>query len=320
MGEGLVVAVVGGGAWGLALAAARTGHATLLLSRRARDGALPPGVTLARDDAEIAHRARLIVLAVPSGVARDVTRSLGAHLDGSHFVVHGVRGLVRPKAQHDEGRLETITDVVRDETPARRLGALGGPVVASDLLAGRPSVMVCGSSYPEVNRALRSAFAAPTLRLYETGDLRGLEWASALVGCLAIAVGYARGLGLSPGLLAAVITRAVEEGARLAAAAGGQERTLLGLAGYGDLLASIAQTGRPEVGIGEALAAGRPLEQILGEAQQRVEAVELAGLIVAWAEAAGLRAPILGALARTILPGRASDTLVQELMTGPTDA
>ena len=321
----LVVGVVGGGPWGLALAAAaaRTGRTTLLLSRRAKDGTLPPGVTLAGDDAEIARRARLIVLAVPSGVAREVARSLGAHLDGRHFVVHGVRGLVshkvpegRAHAVMDDG-LETISDVVRDETPARRLGALGGPVVASDLLAGRPSVMVCGSSYPEVNQALRSAFASPTLRLFDTSDLPGLEWASALVGCLAIAVGYARGLGLSPGLLAAVITRAVEEAARIAAAAGGHERTLLGLAGYGDLLASIAQTERPEVGIGAALAAGRPLAQILAEATHRVEAVELTGRIVAWAEAAGLRAPILGALAHSVLPGRASNLVIQELMTGP---
>lgn len=308
------VAVVGGGAWGLALAAAvaRTGRATLLLSRRAQDGALPPGVTLARDVAEVGQRGRLVILAVPSGVAREVARSLGAHLDGRHFVVHGVRGLV------GDG-LETISGVVHDETPARRLGALGGPALASDLLAGRPCVMVCGSHYPEVNRALRGAFESPTLRLYQTADLLGLEWASALVGCLAIGVGYARGLGLGPGLLAAVITRAVEEAARLAAAAGGHDRTLLGLAGYGDLLASIGQTERPEVRIGEALAAGRPLDQVLADVNQRVEAVELTGRIVAWAASAGVRTPILSALAHSILPGRTSDTLVNEMMTSPLD-
>ena len=97
-----VVGVVGGGAWGLALAAAasRTGGTTMLLSRRARvasgngscDGVLPAGIVLARDDAELGERARLIVLAIPSSVARDVARSLGAHIDGRHFVVHGVRG------------------------------------------------------------------------------------------------------------------------------------------------------------------------------------------------------------------------------------
>jgi len=247
---------------------------------------------------------------VPSGVAREVVRALGAHVDGRHFVVHGVRGLVGES-------METISSVVRDETPVRRVGALGGPALAADLLAGRPSVMVCGSHYPEVNRALQQAFGSPTLRLYATEDLLGLEWASALVGCLAIGVGYARGVGLGPGLMAAVITRAVEEGARLAAAAGGNERTLLGLAGYGDLLASIAQAERPEVLVGEALAAGKTLEQALSQVSQRVEAVELTARIVTWAESAGIRAPVFGALAHGILRGRASDALIRELMTGP---
>lgn len=304
------VAVIGGGAWGLALAgaAARTGGTTLLLSRRAHDGSLPPGVTLARDDAEIGRRARLVLLAVPSSAVRDVARSLGAHVDGRHFVVHGVRGLVGDA-------METISDVVRDETPARRLGALGGPALASDLIAGRPSVMVCGSQYPEVNRAVQAAFGGPQLRLYTTDDRLGLEWASALVGCLAIAVGYARAVGLGPGLLAAFITRAVEEAARLAAAAGGQERTLLGLAGYGDLLASIEQTERPEVLLGEALAKGKSLPQALAEAKQRVEAVELAARVVAWAGERGVPAPIFGALAHGVLAGRATGTMVHDLMT-----
>jgi glycerol-3-phosphate dehydrogenase (NAD(P)+) len=306
------VAVVGGGAWGIALAAAaaRTGGTTLLLSRRAHDGALPAGVTLARSEAEVGERARLVVLAVPSGVAREVARALGDHLGGGHLVVHGVRGLVGDA-------METIADVVRDETPVRRLGALGGPVLASELAAGLPGVMVCGSRYPEVNRAVREVFDSATLRLSTTSDLLGLEWASALVGCLAIAVGYARGARLGPGLLAAVITRAVEEAASIAAAAGGEERTLLGLAGYGDLLASITQTERPEVLLGEALAAGKTLEQALAGAGQRVEAVELTGRIVAWAARSGVEAPMLASLARRILGGGSPQGLVGDLMAGP---
>jgi glycerol-3-phosphate dehydrogenase (NAD(P)+) len=314
------VAVVGGGAWGVALAAAaaRTGGPTLLVSRRSLDGSLPPGVTLAEDDRGLGSKARLIVLAVPSSVAHAVARSLGAHLDGRHYVVHGVRGLVPVKAPLSSAGLpppETISDVVRDETPVRRVGALGGPALASDLLAGRPTVMICASRYPEVNRAVMSAFGSSSLRLYGTADLAGLEWASALVACLAIAVGFARGVGLGPGLLAAFITVAVEEAARLTECAGGSERTVLGLGGYGDLLASIAQTERPEVVLGEALARGKTLAQALAEAGQRVEAVELAEVIASWAEARGLAAPILAALARQILPGRASAALVNDLMT-----
>jgi glycerol-3-phosphate dehydrogenase (NAD(P)+) len=267
-------------------------------------------VTLARSEAEVGERARLVVLAVPSGVARDVARSLGAHLGGEHFVVHGVRGLVGDA-------METISDVVRDETPVRRLGALGGPALASELAAGLPGVMVCGSRYPEVNRAVRQVWSSATLRLSTTSDLLGLEWASALVGCLAIAVGYARGARLGPGLLAAVITRAVEEAASLTAAAGGEERTLLGLAGYGDLLASIAQAERPEVLLGEALAAGKSLEQALAGAGQRVEAVDLAARVVAWAGRSGVDAPIFAALSHGILAGGSRDALIAELMAGP---
>ncbi len=313
------VGVIGGGTWGVALAAAasRTGGPTLILSRRVHNGEVPPGIEVARDAAELAGRARLIVLAVPSAVAREVARSLGPHLDGGHFVVHGVRGLVRRADDATGGEdLETISGIVRDETPARRVGALGGPALASDLLAARPTVMVCGSRYREVILAMRAAFGGPMLRLAATEDLLGLEWASALVGCLAIGIGYARGVGLGPGLVAAVITRAVEEAARLAAFAGGDDRTLLGLAGYGDLLASIAQTERPEVLVGEALAKGKPLEQALAEAKQRVEAVDLSRHLTAWAEARGVRAPLLGTLSGSILAGRAPDALVRELMTG----
>ncbi len=250
------VAVVGGGAWGLALAAAaaRTGKTVLLLSRRlAGDGAtaaLPPGVALARDHREIAARTRLIILAIPSSAARVSARALGEHIDGRHMVVHGVRGLVGDA-------METIGDVVREESPARRIGALGGPALVDDLLAGRPSVLVCGSQFPEVGVAVSECFTHETLRLYTTHDRRGLEWASALVGCLAIGMGYAQGIGASPGLVAALLSRSVHEAGRLAEAAGGEERTLLGLAGYGDLLAATGQERRPEILLGRALAKGR---------------------------------------------------------------
>jgi glycerol-3-phosphate dehydrogenase (NAD(P)+) len=308
----LGVAVIGGGAWGLALAAAaaRTEGTTLVYSRRTLNGALPRGVQQAHDLREVAEKARLIFFAAPSDVARLVARQLGDHIDGRHFVVHGVRGLVGEE-------LLTISAVMREETPARRVGALGGPAVASDLAAGKPSVLVCGSRFPEVNNAVCAALVTPQLRLYSTDDLRGLEWASALVGCMSIGVGYAQAIGLSPALMAAVTSRSVHEAARLAAAAGGEERTLLGLAGYGDLLASISQHERPEIAIGEALAKGASLEEALKAAHQRVEAVELIPRLAAWAERRGVRAPIFTAMARGVFTHRAPQELVHELMTGP---
>jgi glycerol-3-phosphate dehydrogenase (NAD(P)+) len=313
------VAVVGGGAWGLALAAAaaRTGKNAIVLSRRALAGALPEGVTLAKDERDVAERARLIIFAVPSGVARVSARSLGDHVDGRHLVVHGVRGLV---GREDGDGLETIGDVLRDETPARRIGALGGPALVDDLLAGRPSVLVCGSQFPEVSLALSQCFTHETLRLYTTHDLRGLEWASALVGCLAIGMGYAQGIGASPGLVAALLSRSVHEAGRIAEAAGGEERTLLGLAGYGDLLAATGQEKRPEIVLGRALARGTTLEAALAAAEHRIEAVELVPKVAAWARRAGVRTPILDMLVSGVLSSKPTREILHEMMTGPLEA
>jgi glycerol-3-phosphate dehydrogenase (NAD(P)+) len=283
------VGVVGGGAWGvaLALAASRAGAEVTLYSRRA-EAHCKDKVRTTADYADVA-RARLVVIAVPSTVVRDVARALGDHLDGSHLVVHGIRGL-------SADRLDTVSDIVRRETPARRLGALGGPVQASELLEGRPSAMVCGSRYPEVIAAVTAAFQHGALRVYGTPDLRGLEWASALVGCLSVGVGFADQAGAGPGLLAALISRGVDEAARIAAAAGADERTILGLGGYGDLLASIRLADRPEVILGRALARGLPLDEAVTEARLRVEAIALIPRVIAFAREARVHAVTFDAL------------------------
>lgn len=299
------VGIIGGGPWGvaLALAASRTGASVVLHTRREHPEG-DRGVRATRDYAEVA-KARLLVIAVPSGVAREVLRGLGDHLDGSHLVIHGVRGL-------GSEMLDTVSDIVREETPARRLGALGGPVQADELTAGRPSAMVCGSHYPEVIAAVTRAFQSSSLRVYGTPDLRGLEWASALVGCLAIGVGYAEQAGAGPGLLAALISRGVDEAARIAEAAGAEERTMLGLGGYGDLLASIALDDRPEVLLGKALARGSSLEAATAEARLRVEAVPLIPRIVAFAREQRVPATTFEALV-DMMNGASSQSIIERM-------
>ena len=311
-GAARAVAVIGGGPWGLALASAagRAGSKTWLYSRQSRVGALPDGVSQAHDYRQVAEVARLVILAVPSQTTDEVARAMGDYLDGRHFVVHGIRGLAKDA-------MLPLSEVIRRESPVRRVGAIGGPVSPSELIAGKPSVMVIGSAYPEVRRAFIDAFGSPSLRLYETDDLRGLEWASALVGCLMIGVGYAKAAGFGPGLIAALISRGIQEVGRMAAAAGGNEHTLLGLAGYGDLLASVEQPERPEILLGAALAQGKTLEEARAAAKLRVEALTLIPRVVEWAVAHQVKAPIFHALANGVLSARAATAVVHELMTSP---
>ena len=306
------VSVIGGGVWGAALAraAAHTGARVALFSKRTFEGALPEHVVQVKSFKEAASHARLLVLAVPSTVAHTVAHELGDYIDGSHYVVHGVRGLAEPE-------LATVSEVVRKETAARRVGALGGPVLADELARNLPSVMVVGSRFPDLRNEVHEAFSSPTLRIYSIEDVTGLEWASALMGCLAIAIGYARGLDASPGLVAAFITRSVHEASRIAEAAGGDPNTLLGLAGFGDLLAAITQEERPEVLFGIALAKGASTEEALKAAKLRVEAATLIPKVAAWAEERSVRAPIFRALADGVAHTKDARTILHELMTGP---
>lgn len=321
------VGVIGGGAWGVALAqaATRTGSNVILHTRRElrpdtggagelqRDLPVPGErgekgrITRSSSWKEVAA-ARLLVIAVPSNVVRQVARQLGDHLDGAHLVVHGIRGL-------GTENLETISDVLRDETPVRRLGALGGPVQASDLQKGLASAMIVGSHFGEVTTAVKRAFHSKSLRVYTTPDLRGLEWASALVGCLSIGVGFAKEAGAGPALIAALISQGVDEAARIVGAAGAEAATMHGLAGVGDLLASIALEDRPEVVVGRALARGRSVDEAVQDARLRVEAIELLPRLLAFAKDKGIATPGVDGLVR-LLQGAKPEAILARLFAG----
>jgi glycerol-3-phosphate dehydrogenase (NAD(P)+) len=316
----LRVGIVGGGPWGIALAraVARTGNDVTIHTRReTKDGRL---IKSTHDYADLAA-CRLIVLATPSSVVAEVARALGDHLDGSHLVVHGIRGLSPHDPEKREGgaaredTLRTVSDVLREETPVRRLGALGGPVQADELHHGTASALVVGSHYPEVTSAVTKAFSGPWLRVYSTHDLKGLELASAMVGCMAVGVGFAKESGAGPGLQAALISRAVHDAGRLAVLAGAEEPTIYGLGGYGDLLSSIALERRPEVVFGRALAQGKSVGQAIEAATLRVEAVALIPRLVAFARAHSIQAPAFDGLAR-MLEGHKPEEILGKFFQG----
>jgi len=306
------VAVLGGGKWGVALAAAagRIGGDVLLVSRRDVE-VTPRGVRIARE-VRSAAEAKLIVMAVPSSVALEVIQQLGPHLDAEHILVHASRGLVGDS-------LQTITEIIVASGRTELVGALGGPVLAADLLAGEPSVIVCGASADEVGYTFVKRFMTASLRVYTTSDVRGVEWATALIGCLATLVGYAQQSGLSAGLIAAMITRGVQEASRIVAKAGGDGKTLLGLAGYGELLAAVSQRERPELLLGGALARGLPLEDAARGMKSSVEAATLAPRLARWIESKRVRAPIFMALADDVLTGRPTAEIIEKLMTLPVE-
>lgn len=305
------VGVLGGGRWGEALATAvqRTGKSALLCTRRQEEHERLRGndVETTRDMGELAKRCTLILMAVPSDVVRPVSRQLGDVLDGAHLLVHGVRGL------SGEG-LAPVSAVIRDETPCRRVGALGGPALADEIIAGRPGVIAAASHYPEVTSAVSEALAGPLMRVSCTHDLVGLEWASALNGCLFVALGYARAIGLNAALTAGLLLRGVHEAARVGVAAGADEKTFFSLAGIGDVMAAMGQDDRPECRLGAALAKGKSLDEARVDAGMRVEAITLAPRVLAFARERRIDAALFESITLALSGKVSTEEILARLM------
>jgi glycerol-3-phosphate dehydrogenase (NAD(P)+) len=302
----LRVGVVGAGGFGraIALASARHGHEVVLWSRGDRD--LPDPIRMSTDVADI-RDCELVFLAVPARHAVEVTEQLGEVVDGRHSMVHVSRGLVGAE-------LKTITQVIRDKTVCRRLGALAGPLVADALAEGRPSGAILGTGFPELTDMVREALGGAGLRIYETRDVVGVELASATVGFLTVVLAYGQEVGLDPSTLAVLATRGIVEVARIGQTLGAKESTFMGLAGLGDLIAAVAGDQRPELRLGRALAQGVDLSNAVGEAGAYVEGIDVASHLIEHARRLGLETPISSTFV-AVTEGRLSqDDAIQALM------
>jgi glycerol-3-phosphate dehydrogenase (NAD(P)+) len=307
------VGVLGAGSFGLGLASAatRVGRQVILWTRGETRDVPEPLARSATSELASLGEAELIFLAAPSAYVRGLAAQLGAHLDGSHLLVHVSRGLAEPG-------LTTLTDVLREVTPCRRVGALAGPLVAESLREGSPGGGVVGTLFPEVAQAVRDAIAGPALQILHSEDVVGVELASAMVGVLSAAAGYARAIGLGPSALAVLLTRGMREGMEIGVTLGGERATFAGLAGMADLMAAVAGDGRPEYRLGEALARGSSLHEAAREAGAHIEAITMARRLLDHAARRGLRTPILDTLARVFQGSLTPDGAIAELMARPT--
>lgn len=252
----------------------------------------------------------LVFMAVPSPHVENIAAALGRYLDGSHVIAHVSRGLIGED-------LQTLSELLRRVTPVRRIGVLAGPLVAAGLAEGQPGGAIVGTLFPEVSGAVREAIGGPRLRIYSTDDVIGVELASAFVGMVGVALGYAKAAGYGPATLAVLATRAMAEAVRLGERRGAEERTFAGLAGTGDLIAAVADDGRPEIAVGKALFEGADLAHATHQNGAYVEGIAIARQVVDYAHRHGIETPIASAMTRLIRGGANPTALVNELMARP---
>ncbi|MEQ1943625.1 NAD(P)H-dependent glycerol-3-phosphate dehydrogenase [Mesorhizobium sp. VNQ89] len=316
------IAVLGGGAWGTALAMQmhRAGHEVRLWARNAdmveaiRAGANArylPGVTIDADlgaTTDAAHAldgADCVLVVTPAQALRTVLGSIGRHIPEAAPLVLCAKGI-----EHDTGLL--LSQIAGEFLPYNPIAALSGPSFAADLARGLPTAVVIASQEEERAAELAQAFSTERFRCYSTGDLVGVEIGGALKNVFAIAAGAVTGAGLGASAQAAMVTRGFVELRRIAQSFGAEQETVMGLSGLGDLLLTCGSAQSRNFAYGLALGRGESLE-----GRPLAEGVATAGIAARIAADRGISAPIISAVA-AILAGRLTITeAVSALMTRP---
>ena len=323
------ILVVGGGAFGTTLAhslAAIDRRVLLWVRREEQAHAINdshenpghlPGVKLAKgleattDLAEGVRRSPVILVVVPSRWFRKTAREIGDHLAGDQILVHATKGI-------ELGSFKRMSEVLKEETCALKVGVLSGPNLAREIAMGKPAGALVASRYDEVVHRVQGLFQGSKLRLYGGHDVIGAELGGAFKNIIALAAGVVDGLGLGDNMKALLITRGLSEMARFGVALGADVFTFGGLAGIGDLMATCASPLSRNHQVGTRLAAGESIKDIEASMSSVAEGVPTTRAVHENAEARGIDLPIVRAVQGVLYGGVAPAEAIRELLQSPT--
>ena len=320
------IAVIGGGAWGtaLALTCARAGRTVSLWEADPanaahlavhRESRFLPGVRLddriavVADLAEAA-RAEAVLLVVPAQALRAVTKALAPLLTLGTPVIVCAKGIER-------GTQKFMTEVVAECAPAATPVILSGPSFAADVARGLPTAVTLAAADEALAAALAKAIGSATFRPYHSTDVRGVELGGAAKNVLAIAAGVVTGRGLGASAQAALTTRGFAELARFGRAYGARAETMTGLSGLGDLLLTCSSPQSRNFSFGIALGRGQKPEDIHGGL---AEGVFTAPVLLAMAGEREVDMPIAAAVAALLDGTLTVEAAIESLLTRPLKA
>lgn len=322
-----VLAVLGAGSWGTALAIliAQNGFRTLLWGRdaarqaqlaHAREntrylpGARFPDNLLVREDLlETIEATEHVLVATPSHAFRATLEAIKDRLRSEIVVAWATKGL-----EPTTGQLlsQVASEVLGDK---RAIGLISGPTFAKEVAQGLPTAVAVAGRDPASAEIISTWLRSERVRVYTGCDLVGVELGGAIKNVLAIATGISDGLGLGANARAALITRGLAEMRRLTEAMGGKPETVMGLAGIGDLVLTCTDNQSRNRQVGLALGKGRKLQMTLAEIGQVAEGVATAREVHQLAQRMRVEMPITEQVFRVLFeslsPQAAADALLK---------
>ena len=268
----------------------------------------PPNLVACPDLGKCLAGVRDILVVVPSHGLRGTLTSALPFLGPDSRVCWATKGF-----ELHSGKLphQVAAEVLGEDRP---LAVLSGPTFAKEVGEGLPTAMTIASNNAEFGQSLAAVISGDNFRAYTSDDFIGVEVGGAIKNVLAIGAGMCDGLGFGANARVALITRGLVELTRLGVALGAQQKTMMGLAGMGDLVLTCTDNLSRNRRMGLALASGKSVEEAQEEIQQVVEGVLAAEAVNEVADNLGIEMPICHQVYRILYEGASPLEAVGALM------
>lgn len=319
------VTVFGAGAWGTTMAQVLhdAGNDVLLWGRsndvvdeintshtnaKYLDGhTLPADLKATSDISKAFSHTHIYVLAIPAQQLRPMLAEWKPLVSADAIVVSTLKGI-------EISTQMRMSEIIEEMWGVNKVGVITGPNLADELVLRQPAGAVAAAQSQELADFIRDLFRTPYYRTYTSTDVMGCELAGAIKSVIALSVGISIGMGFGENTQAMLITRGLNEVARLCAAHGSDPLTAAGLAGMGDLVASCGSPLSRNRTFGEVLGRTGSMEETRLKVAKTVEGVASAGAVVEIAHRVGVEVPVIESVADIVNGSLSPEAALQRLM------
>ena len=211
--------------------------------------------------------------------------------------------------------MKTLDEVIVDEIPNARVGALSGPSHAEEVSISIPTLLVIASKDERILKEIQDTFSSKTMRIYTSRDIKGVELGGALKNIIAFCAGVAAGLGYGDNTFAALITRGLTEIRRLGLELGAESQTLYGLSGLGDLIVTCLSEHSRNRKAGKLIGQGKTIEETKKEVGMTIESIDNIEVAKSLSQKLNISMPIVDAVYDILYNNLEPNEAVKMLMT-----
>lgn len=272
------------------------------------ENALPVGLKATTDLKEAFDYSNIYILAVPAQTLRENLKIWKPYVQPGAVYISTLKGI-------EVSTMSRMTEIIHEVMETNNVAIITGPNLANELVLRQPAGAVAAAPTMALAEKVQQLFATPYYRVYTSVDVLGCELAGAIKSVIALAVGISIGLGFGENTQAMLITRGLNEVARLCAAHNADPLSAAGLAGMGDLVASCGSPLSRNRTFGEVLGRSGSMEVARKEVAKTVEGVASSSAILEIAHRVGVEVPVIEAVADVvsgaITPTQALDRLME---------